>query len=274
MCRVTPLSSPSPSSIAPLSAFNMSLWPWRAANTVPTDTGNPAVTAFSVFPLPLWFVVFCLTLLPSYCFVDRGYTQWFLWGALVYGLTRHPLLPPFLAIQGLLINAGWYLTLVLDYHIDGRFLHILYRNMPISLLSDNIINGPNVTGQEIVLHSTLMSYACQLVCFLLDLAMHPLLCYYFWYQSYRLGKSFHEIVSWTNLCAALLLSKTWSILHNRIHYDQSSVQLYYYGDHVYIVPANVDHLWTAAYVGEALATIWLLCRACPAWWRCAFPLKK
>jgi hypothetical protein len=127
-----------------------------------------------------------------------------------------------------------------------------------SLLSDYIIDGPNVTGQEIVLHKTLASSVCQLLCFLLDLAIHPLMCYYFWYQSYRSGMNFLDIVSWKNIVAALVLSKTWSILHNWIHNDHTFVKLYYYGDHVYTVPANVDHLWTAAYVGEALATIWLL----------------
>lgn len=253
MCRGSPLSSLSPSNNQS-SLFNFKWWP----SSYVTTQGSRAFSSF--FPLPLWFVFVCLPLLPSYCFIDRGYTQWFLWGAVVYGLTHHPRLPPFLAIQGLLINVGWYLTLALDYHVDGRLLHILFRNMPISLLSDNIIDGPNVTGQEIVLHETLASSVCQLLCFLLDLAIHPLLCYYFWYQSYRSGKKFHDIASWTNIVAALVLSKTWSILHNWIHYDHTFVKLFYYGDHVYTVPANVDHLWTAAYVGEALATIWLLCR--------------
>jgi uncharacterized membrane-anchored protein len=57
------------------------------------------------------------------------------------------------------------------------------------------------------------------------------------------------------MVAAVLGSKLWSIVHCWIHYD--TFGLYYYGTHVYTVPANVDHLWTAAYVGEVTAIVLL-----------------
>jgi hypothetical protein len=206
--------------------------------------------------LPLWFVLACLPLLPSSCFINRGYTQWFLWGAIVYKLTHHPLLPPFLAVQGLLINVGWYMTLTLDYVQDGRFLHILIRNMPEILTVPHVVDGPNVTGQEIRVHRTTTSFLGQLLCLGLDLCIHPLLCYYFWYTCWNSGLTTHkDIASWKNIIAAVLFSKIWSILHCWIHYETWG--LYYYGSHVYTVPENVDHLWTAAYVGEATAIVLL-----------------
>lgn len=230
--------------------------------------------------LPVWLVLACIPFLPSYCFINRGYTQWFLWGAILYKLTHHPYLPPFLAIQGLLITVGWYMTLTLDYIHNGRFLHILIRNMPECLTVPHVINGPNVTGQDIQVHTTIPSLIGQFLCIILDTAIHPLLCYYFWYTCWNTNQpqttttttttpttpthknnnnnknnSTTDIASWTNIIAAVLLSKVWSIIHCWIHYE--TLGLFYYGNHVYTVPANADHLWTAAYVGEATAIVLL-----------------
>ena len=229
LCRLTPLSKPLQSSSTQLPSSSFKLW-----------------------PLPLWLVLGCLSLLPSYCFIDLGYTKWFMWGALVYGLTQDARLPPFLAVQGLWLNVGWYMALGLDYLEGGRLLHILFRNMP-EFIYGFIIDGPNVTGQEIVIQQTTASVIFRLVCVALDLCIHPLLCYYFWRCCWKSGKTWTDICSWSVLASAFILARIWSSIHCWIHYDKFG--LYYYGNDIYIVGANPDPMWTAAYVGEAIGLI-------------------
>ena len=219
-----------------------------------SSTQQPS-SSFNLWPLPLWLVLCCLPLLPSSCFIDLGYTKWWLWGVIVYGLTQDARLPPFLAVQGLWLNVGWYMALGLDYLEGGRLLHILFRNMP-EFIYGFIIDGPNVTGQEIVIQQTTASVIFRLVCVALDLCIHPLLCYYFWRCCWKSGKTLTDICSWRVLASALILSRTWSIVHCWIHHDKFG--LYYYGNDVYSTTANSDPMWTAAYVGETIALIGLL----------------
>lgn len=234
-CRLTPASDQMASSSSP-----------------PSDSKEKKSSFFpQLWPLPLWLVIAAIPFLPSYCFINRGYTQWFHWCAFAFLLTQNKVLCKFIAIQGLLINVGWYCTLLTDYFCNDRLLHILYRNMP-ELLGQFIIDPSygNITGQNVVLlPNTPSCVLSQVIAFSLDLVLHPLLCYYFWRRN---DSKWHRICTWKILGFALVLSRIWSLTHNWWHYEE--IGFYYFGTEVYKVAPASEPLWMAAYVGEAVTT--------------------
>ena len=228
------------------------------AQSITTSSSTPtSAKSFSIWPLPVWLVVSIVPLLPSYCFLNRGYTQWCHWVFLAYCLTHSKALCQFICIQSLLINVGWYCTLFTDYYYNGRVGDILFRNMP-TILSQYILEASdNISGQDVALQTTLESYLAQIVAFGFDLLLHPLLCYYVWSTCFfKRSMSVAAICSWQMLGAAVVLSRIWSLVHCYHHYQTFDV--YYYGPHVYKVPPVYNHLWTAAYVGEAVTVMLLV----------------
>ena len=120
-----------------------------SSNALPPIDGEPATKGStsswprrlvsSLWPVPPSVLVAALPCcMPSWCYINRGYTQWFHWNALFYLLTQSHNHASFLALQGLTVTLGWYAALCYDWYQHGRFGHILYWNMP-SLLTQYII---------------------------------------------------------------------------------------------------------------------------------------
>lgn len=124
MCRLTPQSEKKPSD----------------ASAVPPSQQTIKSRNFSIWPLPIWLVISAASFLPSYCFLNCGYTKWCHWLSFAYFLTHNKVLCQFICIQSLLINVGWYCTVGTDYWYDGRVGDVLFRNLP-TLLSQHILEG-------------------------------------------------------------------------------------------------------------------------------------
>ena len=54
--------------------------------------------------------------LPSYCFINRGFTQWFHWLTIVELFTQNFMLCKFQLLSGIGICIGWYTALFWDYY--------------------------------------------------------------------------------------------------------------------------------------------------------------
>lgn len=199
----------------------------------------------AIFPISPWLVVACIPLLPSWCFVNRGYTQWFHWCALVYALTRNAWWCQFVAVQGLTVCLGWYASLIVDLVVANRWAHLLYLNMP-DVMSQVMFDRQ--TGQ--LLYTTDANLV-KLMAHALDTLSHTLLCYFFWRTCYNRGlKTFSQIaMPWSILIATYSLSRLWSITQSYV--NTGNFALHYYGTQVYVLPSPDDvYLYTPSYVVE------------------------
>lgn len=221
----------------------------------------------SIWPLsPITALVLLASVLPSYCFLNRGFTQWFHWVAVYYLLTQWQFLERFLILCGLSVCLGWYASLIYEYVQHDRFCHPLYKNMPSMLMQYYWIPvDVNIdTFQRVVpLHGLDFESATALVAMvaahLLDFVAHPLLTYYFWRRhSTRKGGSIKQVLTWPVIVSSYLYSRLWSLTHTK--YNTGSFGLWYIGFDIY----EMDCLdsWYPAYIAEsciyAMAVIWKL----------------
>merc|ERR1712157_656695 len=82
------------------------------------------------WPVNPILLILIIPLLPSWLYLNRGYTIWFHNISLAYLLTMNESLRRFLIVQGTGISLGWWAALVYDFYVHGRYAHILYMNMP------------------------------------------------------------------------------------------------------------------------------------------------
>jgi len=225
--------------------------------------------------------------LPSSCFVNRGFTIWFHHVAIFYFLTglRWQFLEKFQILSGTSICLGWYSSIVYDYVKYNRFFHPLYENMPPSMRQymylsvddeQNVDNNPRALDFISTTSLTMM-----LISHVLDCIAHPLLTYYFWRRyakrrrengdekhgqgqgsdnSNETGNALtvfstfsvvHDVISsWEVILSAYVFSRCWSMFHTYYNFGQKfqDISLFYVGHDVYII--NELDSWYPAYIAE------------------------
>jgi hypothetical protein len=199
---------------------------------------------YKYWPLHPLAVLALFPLLPTEFYLNRGYTQWFHWTAVVYLLTGSAFLRRFLVVQGTGVTLGWYSALANDLYWNGKFCHVLYKNMPI------VMTNVMLDSQTKVLLQSWEALSVMGVSHLLDTLAHPLLTLYMWRLHCRSGGSLRDLFSWNVVVSTFALSRLWSLTHTMYNFGTSGWGLYYFGSDVYIL----DDLesWISAYVAEGL----------------------
>lgn len=195
-----------------------------------------------LFPLHpiIAFVAFAYWV-PSWCYLNRGFTVWFHLASILQVVTQSKFGAKVLAVSGISICMGWYASITFEFFFHGRFCDALYKNMP-SVLVDEIVDP--VTGAP-DFEST-NSLVAMLICHVLDFIGHPLLAYHFWRKSRT--ESNNALLEWPVMIASYCFSRTWSIVHNYHNYGKFG--LFYFGFDVYII--DDLNVWYPAYIIESL----------------------
>jgi hypothetical protein len=132
--------------------------------TITTTTNNETTPPSSTFenllgkvwPLPpLAALSLLLSLLPTYFYLNRGFTQWFFWVSILYLLTQSKFLQKFQVLIGTSICLGWYASLTYEYFQHGRFMDVLYKNMPEAMTNNMLLMEDNQDGGQLLLSSVL-----------------------------------------------------------------------------------------------------------------------
>jgi hypothetical protein len=237
----------------------------------------------SIYPLPP-LVAFALLplVVPTDCYLNRGFTQWFFWASVFYGLTRWKFLVKFQILLGTSVCLGWYCSLCYDYYQHGRFFDILYKNMPqimtnqMFIFNDNDTDNYSTTIRDATLDfQSTRSLLTMLLANVLDTLMHPLQTYYFWwlYQKQQQnhntnggggdGKlkpssSCSDILTWPVIVSSYMYSRLWSVTHT--YYNFGTPGPFYVGHDVYVLD-SLD-AWYPAYIAEstvyATVVLWKL----------------
>ena len=214
--------------------------------------GDDGVAFPRIWPVSPWLVLAALPWLPTWCYLNRGYTQWFHWNSFFYCLTQDKWHAKLLALQGLTVTLGWYASLIYDWLQHGRFAHILYWNMPEVMTQYMMNEHKEVVYNEKSLPIMGLAHA-------FDTLGHPILAFYFWKITSNDATSVYARFSWSVLLAAYLLSRCWSFLHTWYNHGQPA--LFYFGYDVYTIldrDAWLTGLWLPAYIAEGAVFAWLV----------------
>ncbi|KAL7524371.1 hypothetical protein ACHAWF_000921 [Thalassiosira exigua] len=210
------------------------------------DASAGATPGFRVaLRIPLPVLAALLPFLPASCYLNRGYTVWFHLLSLACLLSRSRFLRKFLVVQGVGICLGWYAVLFRDWLADGTFCHMLYRNMPGSMIPYMLEERPHDVGGYSMLDDP-QSYALRAVSNVLDLIAHPVLVYLFWRLHRRSGGGWRDVLDWPPIVAAWHCSRAWSLVHSC--YNAGAPALWYVGHDVYKL-SSLD-VWPVAYILE------------------------
>lgn len=215
-----------------------------------------------LWPVSPLLLIAVFPLLPTSYYLNRGYTIWYHWVAVVYALTCSPFVRSLLILQGCSVSAGWYTAILFDYVLHNTVFLTLYKNTPLALrklmLDDTGPLRPH-TGQ-LRTDSPILRAAAMVVAHLCDALAHPGLAYGMWRLHCRANgqdKAANSDFKRNHLAAALTLPvigtsfalcRVWCLVHTA--YNQEITSLYYMGHDVY----NLDHLqgWLPAYAAEAV----------------------
>ncbi|CAB9512721.1 expressed unknown protein [Seminavis robusta] len=214
---------------------------------------NGAIGRF--FPLHPLAALAIMPLLPTWLFLNRGYTQWFHWCFVFYMVTGGKLewWRRFLVIQGAEISMGWYAAVVYEYVWHSRFCHILYNNMPPSMKAEMLVNGSMASGGIITNNPTAIANIT--LSHIIDILAHPLLTFLVYKIHRSKGGTIRSLMQWDILVSTYALSRLYSCTH--LYHNQGKVGLFYYGYEVY----NIDNVnaYTPAYIAEAGFYVALIC---------------
>jgi len=190
-------------------------------------------------------IAFCYILMKnSNLYLNRGFTVWFHLIILFYFLTEIEFLRRSLVVLGLSVTVGWYFALWNDWYEHGRFGHILYMNMPNTMMSlmvdetGHVVNTPDSVPIKIASH-------------VLDVLAHPGITYALW-RAHRRDLSSRrtvcDVITVQTVVSTWVLSRCWSILH--LIHNGHGFGIFYAGYDVY----NCHDLdsWFAAYIGETI----------------------
>jgi hypothetical protein len=198
-----------------------------------------------LWPVSPWLVVASIPFLPTWVYLNRGFTVWSHWLAVVQTITQSEYLIRFQIVSGIGICMGWYAALLHDYAKYGRVCDALYKNMPPNLKT-RMLNAS--TGDLIY---TTESTKVMALSHILDLMAHPGMLYYFW----RLhacsrggggGSLKKDVFAWDIVALAFCWSRFYSLLHNGYHHGELGI--FYYGHAIYFL--DTLDAWTAAYGAE------------------------
>jgi hypothetical protein len=196
-----------------------------------------------VWPLHPAVALGILSLFPSYCFINRGFTQWFHWASFIYLLTQSKFLQKFQVLAGISICLGWYSSLAVDYFKYGRSWVALYKNMP-PAMTDIMLDKS--TGQ--LNYDSTSSLLTMLLSHVLDVLAHILLTYYFWRKHRQHGGTFRGLCTWPAILLSYLFSRCWGM--TQVYYNTGKLGLFYIGHNVYVMD-SLD-IWYAAYIAETV----------------------
>jgi hypothetical protein len=203
-------------------------------------TSAPASKALRPWPLPPLLLVALLPFLPTWLWLNRGYTIWFHYIIIAHFLTQSPFLRKFAILQGAGVTMGWYAAIATNSYSRGRFcFDTLYHNTPAAMRVYMVDEGGNL------IH-TYMSWAVMALAHLADTLGHPLPVLLFWWMHCRAGGSLRDVLTWPVIGSTYLLSRVWSLTHT--YYNFGEPGLFYFGYDVY----NVKDLegWLPAYLAE------------------------
>jgi hypothetical protein len=211
-----------------------------------------------------------VAILPSYCFVNRGFTQWFHHVAIFYAIItsiytgggqqwqwqqQQQFLEQFQILSGFSICIGWYSSIVYEYITYDRFCQPLYQNMPSILTQYMVIqhddSNNNSTSTTTLDFNSTTALSVMGVSHLLDILAHPVLTYYFWKRHVRRGGTMYDVItSWQVIVSAYAFSRSWSLFHTYYNFGYENMSLWYVGHDVYIM--NELDSWYPAYIAEGI----------------------
>jgi hypothetical protein len=207
------------------------------------ETLSASTLIGKVWPLHPAVALGSLSLFPSYCFVNRGFTQWFHWASFIYLLTQSKFLQKFQVVTGISICLGWYSALAIDYFKFGRFCVALYKNMP-PAMTDIMLDKS--TGQ--LNYDSTSSLLIMLQSHIMDILAHVLLTYYFWCKHRQQGGTFREVCTWPAIILSYLFARSWSM--TMVYHNTGKLGFFYIGYDVYVL--DVLDPWYAAYFAETV----------------------
>lgn len=181
-----------------------------------------------VWPLHPAVALAILATFPSYCFVRRGFTQWFHWASFIYLLSQSKFLQKFQVLAGISICLGWYSALAWDYLKYGRAFVALYKNMP-SFMTSTMLEKS--TGQ--LNYDSASSLLTMMAAHLLDILGHILLTYYFWRKHRQDGGTFRSVCTWPAIILSYLFSRCYSM--TQVYCNTGEFGLFYVGFDVYVM---------------------------------------
>ncbi len=206
-----------------------------------------------IWPVHPLCLVAIAPILPTWLYLNRGYTVWYHLITFTYLLTNWEPLRRFLMVQGTSISLGWYAALFNDWYQNGRFGHILYMNMPAFMKCEMF---DYEAGHVFYTHR---SIAYMAVSHVLDTLLHPGIVY-FMYKAHRSsGGNIENILSWRVLASTFVVSRLWSMVHT--YYHTGIINGWYFGYDVYHIH-DLDS-WMPAYVAEILFLLILV--ICKGW---------
>lgn len=205
---------------------------------------SPNAAGYQFWPVSPWLILSLLPLMPTDCFLNRGFTLWFNWGVLAFFFTRSEKLCQVLAIQGASVCLGWYASVAMELVWQGTFFHLLYENSPQMLRDEIMENG-------IVLYTS-KALVMRTVVHFFDLVAHPLLAWWCWRK--MRSSQFNA----PSIIVSYAISRSWSLLHS--YYNQGHLRLHYVGHDIYNV--HDLRLWYPAYIAEYLWHGYLLYEVC------------
>jgi hypothetical protein len=220
-----------------------------SCSTDPSFITESETKLFGIFPpVHPMVALACLPLLPTWFFLNRGYTQWFHWTFIFYMVTgQKDFWRRFLILQGGAVCAGWYLAVVHEYVVNGRMCHLLYSQMPSPMRALMLVDGKMASNG--IITDTPMAWAMILASHIIDLLAHPVAAWIVWKMHTNRGGSFRNLVTWDVFWGSVVLSRVYSMVH--LYYNNGKVDsLFYYGFDVY----SIDTLdsYTMAYIGEGI----------------------
>ena len=230
MCQASPILSPEANT-------------QKAADDRTDETGRKHNVVWPLSPAS----AFCLlaTIVPTTCYLNRGFTQWFHWAGIFYALTQWQFLESFQVVSGISICMGWYASLAYEFSQHDRFCHPLYKNMPESLMQYYYIVVEEHDNPQLDFESRGALFALA-VAHLLDILAHPLLTYFFWKRHSARGQTLGDAFTWPVILAAYAYSRLWSLTHTK--YNTGEFGLWYFGFDVYVMD-SLDS-WYPAYITE------------------------
>jgi hypothetical protein len=212
------------------------------------STGTPCAilkkSNWSLPRLPPLFAIALIPLLPTGCYLNRGFTIWFHWVAVLYLVSRWAFLERFQVIIGISISLGWYSALIYAAINYGQFCLILYQNMPPSIKAHIFREGTDEIQYESTTALLMMALS-----HVLDLLGHPLLTYYFWRRHKQKGGTAADIfTSWPAIISSYIYSRLWSMTHLLHNFGRPG--MFYIGSDIYFMQ-HMD-CWIPAYAAESL----------------------
>mmetsp|Transcript_11070 Transcript_11070/g.23448 ORF Transcript_11070/g.23448 Transcript_11070/m.23448 type:complete len:292 (+) Transcript_11070:144-1019(+) len=274
MCKPTATQSAEPTPTTFVAKSSVSSPSSSLRKNAKNASGGRTTIANVAAPLhPSVAAVAMAAFVPSWFYVNRGFTVWFHLASFFQLLTQSRFMVKALTLCGTSVCLGWYASLVYEYAQHGRCFDALYKNMPSALTEQMLVwDTTAAAGGKSSENGTLdfesaSSLAAMAVSHVLDFLGHPLLTYYYWIQYRRETTKRNndgdeddskqasskengddDILAWPVIFSAYGYSRIWSIVHN--YHNYGSFGLFYFGFDVYVLDA-LD-AWYPAYIAETL----------------------